>query len=251
MITCLLFILLLLAISLLIFKCHKSGVLLSFVMLMGFLLMGNGVIPSIMLKHLQDPFAIETIPVWKSNNTIILLGGGTVSAATHVEPSIIAYSRIVKTAELYLHCISHGKKCEIIISGGDAAKTKQSEAEVYQDSLIQLGVKKENIILESHSMNTYQNAEFTSELLQQHHTDQAILVTSGIHMKRSLLYFANFGVTGVPVAADYLSAPLTIIPIGYNFAMADFAIHEYAGILRLHIYNYLGWNVQSQKAGAS
>jgi hypothetical protein len=35
---------------------------------------------------------------------------------------------------------------------------------------------------------------------------------------------------------------MSILPTGYNFAIADLVVHEYIGILRYYIYNLLGWN---------
>jgi hypothetical protein len=33
-----------------------------------------------------------------------------------------------------------------------------------------------------------------------------------------------------------------VVPLAYNFAVADIALHEYLGIMRYHVYNALGWN---------
>ena len=43
---------------------------------------------------------------------------------------------------------------------------------------------------------------------------------------------------------------LSWLPLSYNFAMADLALHEYTGIVRYHVYNAMGWNVQATKPGA-
>ena len=44
------------------------------------------------------------------------------------------------------------------------------------------------------------------------------------------------------VIANAGSRLLSILPIGYNFAVADLAAHDYIGMLRYYIYNFLGWN---------
>jgi hypothetical protein len=41
---------------------------------------------------------------------------------------------------------------------------------------------------------------------------------------------------------DYIVPQMSILPIGYNLAIADFAAHEYIGTLRYYLYNLLGWN---------
>jgi len=176
-------------------------------------------------------------------------GANKLTGNNVVKPTIMAYSRINAAARLYFDCKNNHKRCEIIISGGDALKVGQSEAVVYQKELIELGVNNADIILEPNSLNTYKNAEFTSAILKKDQFDQIILITSGIHLSRSLLYFNHFGIDAKPAVSEYLMAQITIIPIGYNFAMADFALHEYLGIMRFHIYNVFGWNKEVSSPG--
>jgi uncharacterized SAM-binding protein YcdF (DUF218 family) len=218
--------------------------------LLGFTLLcfwsiSSGMIASLLLYELQAPFNRQLLmPQWSTSNAIILLGAGTTSETNidNIRPSIMAYSRINETARLYLNCIKSQQVCKVIISGGDALKVGISEAVVYQKSLLQLGVHARDIILEANSLNTYQNAEFTSAILKMNKFDQLLLVTSGVHMKRSLLYFKHFAISLQPAVADYMVAYPSFMPHGYHFALTDFAVHEYLGIARLHLYNLLGWN---------
>jgi hypothetical protein len=76
------------------------------------------------------------------------------------------------------------------------------------------------------------------------------LVTSGIHLRRSILYFKRFGIRGQPVRADYISATSSATPLSYNFLLADLAIHEYAGVLRYFVYERMGWNASAEHAGS-
>lgn len=244
MATLLIAILIIIAIGLTYFKCYRTSVATLMTILVLVIAIGNGFIPSLLLKHLQSSFVDLPEPNWKNKNVIVLLGAGALKLpATHRwQPTIMAYSRINAAAQLYLACIKDHKQCTIIVSGGDALKVGKSEAEVYEKTLLDLGVKASDIILEANSMNTFQNAQFTSAILKKMNFDQVILVTSGIHLRRSLRYFSHFAITATPALADYLTAPITVIPIGYNFAMTDFAVHEYLGIVRNVVYSYLGWN---------
>jgi len=108
--------------------------------------------------------------------------------------------------------------------------------------MVQLGAADTDILLERRSMNTFQNAEFTEAILRQQRFDKLFLVTSGLHLPRALLYFSYFGIYPTPCAADYIVPQMSIFPIGYNFTIADLAAHEYIGMLRYYIYNFLGWN---------
>jgi len=244
-------ILLILSISLLIFKRRVIGIGILLVAISCYFIVGSGWLPSLLFSQLQTPFVNLPEPEWKNHNAIVLLGAGAVKLpqSAQINPTMMAYSRIYKTASLYLSCIKQ-HKCTIIVSGGDALHTGKSEAEVYRDALIQLGINNADIQLENKSMNTYKNAQFTSTILKQGQFDQVVLVTSGFHLKRSLLYFSHFGIEPKPALADYLTAIMTLLPIGYNFALADFAIHEYLGCAQFYLYQFLGWNRNPSIPGA-
>jgi uncharacterized SAM-binding protein YcdF (DUF218 family) len=251
MVTFFILILLIIAIFLAISRHIKACISTLIFALVCFFAIGNGLVPLILLKQLQTPFVDLPKPEWKSQNAIVLLGAGAIKLPTTnaIKPTIMAYSRIHETARLYLECAKDHHQCTIIISGGDALKIGKSEAIVYRDALLSLGINNSDIELETNSMNTYKNAEFTSNILKKNQYSQVILVTSGIHLKRALLYFSNFGINAKPALADYLTPQFAVIPLGYNFAVTDFAIHEYLGIARFYFYNFLGWNKNVSVSG--
>jgi uncharacterized SAM-binding protein YcdF (DUF218 family) len=204
---------------------------------------GSGLIPSLLIETLQSKSVVEG-PAWGERNVVIVLGDGTVRLPSQslVRPSIVAYSRILEAIQLYLLARKSDRQCTILISGGDASGTGVTEADNYRAAMVQLGVADTDILLERRSMNTFQNAEFTEAILREQRFDKLFLVTSGLHLPRALLYFSYFSVYPTPCAADYIVPPISILPTGYNFTIADLAIHEYIGILRYYIYNFLGWN---------
>jgi uncharacterized SAM-binding protein YcdF (DUF218 family) len=244
MTTLFIFLMMLITIWLYLAKRRKAFIVTSAISVLGFIMFGDGIFSSFTLNYLELGGKSQSNPAWKNNNAIILLGAGSVSTPVsgEIKPTVLAYSRINETAKLYSSCIKSVHQCSIIISGGDASKTGTPEAVVYKNELIALGVKNSDITLEKESKNTYENAKFTTKILQQKSFDNILLVTSGMHMRRSLLYFSNFGTHCIPAAADYMSPIISKIPLGYNFAVSDFILHEYFGILRLHVYNFLGWN---------
>jgi uncharacterized SAM-binding protein YcdF (DUF218 family) len=162
----------------------------------------------------------------------------------------IVYGRIVKTLVLYLQCKRNGKVCIVIVSGGDPHKLGVSEAKVYGAVLVKAGVDPADLVMEGRSLNTWQNAQFCAAWLNDHPQDQVILVTSGLHLRRSILYFAHFGVHAVPEPGDYVGAALAPLPLSFNFVLMDLALHEYAGLVRYHVYEMLGWNIKAERPGA-
>lgn len=238
---------LLLAVIALIFKWQKTVVTLFLIIFSYIFLIGDGLLPKIVLTSLQAPYVALPHPVWKKSNGIILLGAGLIQLPDHqgVSPTIIADSRINKAASLYQACNSTHNHCTIIISGGDILHLGITESATYQNQLIHLGVKKTDILLEAQSVNTYQNAVMTKKLLSSYSFDQLFLVTSGVHLKRASLLFLKNDVMTKPVMADYMQAQCSWLPKAFNFVILDSAIHEYLGIAEFYVYEWMGWNVKA------
>lgn len=236
-----------------IFNYRKAYIISFLITIIIFLGIGCGIFSSLTLNNLESPSESFTQLHWAKRNAIVVLGAGSVmlSKINILKPTVLAYSRINETANLYFSCKKTGNACNVIISGGDASRTGKPEAIIYQQELLNLGVNNSDIILEQYSTNTYKNAEFTSAILKSKSFDNVFLVTSGLHMRRALMYFSHFGIYAIPARSDYVAPIILAIPIGYNFAISDFIMHEYIGIMRFHIYNYFGWNVKTTSPEAS
>jgi uncharacterized SAM-binding protein YcdF (DUF218 family) len=216
-----------------------------------FFAVGSGPLPWWLLRQLQRPY-VATAPVdWVANNVIVLLTSGTVRVAGgHVlEPQWIAYGRIVQAATLYRQCKATSQDCKLLVSGGDSQHHGEAEAVVYGAVLRRLGVDATDLLFESHSMNTWQNAQFSRPLLKALGAQHVLLVTSGTHLPRASLYFAHFGIATIPVRADYLAPQMSWVPQSYNFSVTDIAVHEYLGMALYHLYNAMGWNVAATQPG--
>jgi uncharacterized SAM-binding protein YcdF (DUF218 family) len=223
---------------------RRATVIAIMAVLTAFEAVGSGLVPSLLLEMLQSTSIVQDDPAWGELNVIIVLGDGTARLPSQsiVKPSILAYSRILEATRLYILAKKTDHQCTILISGGDASGTGVTEADDYRAEMVQLGVADTDILLERRSMNTFQNAEFTKAILREQRFDKLFLVTSGVHLPRALLYFSYFSIFPTPCAADYIVPPLSLLPIGYNFTITDLAAHEYIGMLRYYIYNFLGWN---------
>jgi uncharacterized SAM-binding protein YcdF (DUF218 family) len=230
-------------------RCSRVLLVLALLLLLA---VGCGPLPIALLTQLQSDYAVDAPIAWGQRNAIVLLGAGTVRVADsgQVEASLFAYGRIGKTAALYRACRQSGRQCKVEVSGGDARGLGKSEAAIYVENLRQLGVDAADLLLESRSMNTWQNAEFSTPLLKAYGADHVVLVSSGFHLRRGMLYFTHFGIPATPVRADYVGGELSWLPLSYNFTMADVALHEYVGITRYRWYNAMGWNVQATRPGA-
>ncbi|MGF6711676.1 uncharacterized SAM-binding protein YcdF (DUF218 family) [Luteibacter sp. W1I16] len=235
-------ILLAIGLVLLVRRRSRGGAIIAVLALAWLFFAGCGPLTGMLLGRLQAGFAPD-VAQWGQRNAIILLGAGTVrSGAGAIEPSLYANGRILRAAELYRSCKATGADCKVEVSGGDAMKLNQAEADVYAVTLDRLGVPRADLMLEARSMNTFQNAQFSKPLLMAYGADKVVLVSSAVHLKRAVLYFAHFGIRGEAVRGDYVTARYDWLPTSENLSFADFAIHEYIGVARYHFYNAMGWN---------
>lgn len=217
---------------------HKLMVeILGTALLTGILAIGSGVVPALLLDALEAEYPPIVTPHFGLDNAIVLLGAGEVKPpfANQVLPSWIAYSRIFEAARLYSLCKKAQQNCIIYITGGDTIAASMAQAQVYKKALLDVGVNPKDMVLETKSMNTYENAKFTTPFLRKKHDVKIFLVTSAIHLKRAFLYFTHFEIAAIPAAADVITPHFSYIPLSYNFAITDFALHEYVGIARYYV----------------
>ena len=205
---------------------------------------GCGPVPAWLMRGLQGDYAATPAPQWQARNAIVLLGAGTFRDPAHgtLEPAFFANGRILATVAQYQSCHAAGGDCKVLASGGDALHYGAAEATVYRDWLVRAGVPASDILLEDRSLSTWHNAQFSKPILDAYRPQHTVLITSGLHMRRSLLYFAHFGIEPQPVRGDLIEPLWSFYPLSWNFTVADAALHEYVGIARYHVYNALGWN---------
>ena len=189
-----------------------------------------------------------------SGQVLVVLGGGTEPASpprTTVEING-AGDRVLYAAELY----REGKAPFILLSGGDIEWLSSGSTTPAQDMaalLVQMGVPESALWLENESKNTYENALYAKEFLDEQNINQILLVTSAMHMPRAVALFEKqgFEVTPLPVdfsVTDSISASssegnivgklIDIMPTASNLALTTNAMKEYLGYF---IYKLQGW----------
>lgn len=202
---------------------------------------------SLELKYLPP----QEIP---SAEVMVVLGGGTEPASpprTTVEVNG-AGDRVLYAAELY----KEGKAEHILLSGGEIewlGSGSSTPAEDMATLLIQVGVPESALWLETESKNTYENALYAKELLDEQDIHQILLVTSALHMPRAVALFEKQGFEVIPLPVDFsvtdsltatsgeasfISKLLDIMPSASNLALTTNAMKEYLGYF---IYKLQGW----------
>jgi uncharacterized SAM-binding protein YcdF (DUF218 family) len=89
--------------------------------------------------------------------------------------------------------------------------------------------------VEGRSSNTAQNAEYSARILQQNGIQRVLLVTHAIHMRRSVMAFAQAGLAVIPAPTMFFSAggdpyhPRNFIPGVEGLRRSQYAIYEWLG----------------------
>jgi uncharacterized SAM-binding protein YcdF (DUF218 family) len=213
---------------------------------------GSGLLASWLLIPLQAPYATRPKVTWTQRNAIVILGVGTsrIAATGEVVPMVFAGNRLIEGYALYRECKQSGGDCKLIVSGGDPFRNGVAEAKAYGDVLLGMGVDRSDLMLETRSMNTWQNAQFVQPMVKAYGPQRLVLVTAAVHMRRSQKFFQHFGMDALPVRADYAEARLTWFPNGWNVALTEAALHEYVGVMTYYMYNAMGWNAPPSRYGA-
>lgn len=199
--------------------------------LVGVILAGCGTLPNLLLRGWQQPYAHRPVIDWAPVNVIVLLTAtSTNPPAGTPEPGNVGWARVAEAAALYHDCHAAPRRCTVLVTGGDTPTSDRPLAVAYADSLQGLGVARADLVLESRSRTTWQNAEFTQPLLVRLHAGRVVMVSSALHLRRAMFVFRHFGVDPVPVRADYTRVAWSVLPSAANLALTDRALHEYLGM---------------------
>lgn len=183
---------------------------------------------------------------------IVILGGATKSAFAP-RPAVDLSEegdRVFYGAQLY----REGKAPLVIASGGrvEWRGGGSPESEDMVSILEALGVPKSAVLQDPTSLNTYQNAVNVRQILQQRGIRRVLLVTSALHMPRSVLIFKRQKIDAIPAPTDFLvtqseidepssSLPamlLNFFPDADRLHRSTKALKEYIG---LAVYRLRGW----------
>jgi uncharacterized SAM-binding protein YcdF (DUF218 family) len=183
---------------------------------------------------------------------IVVLGGG-IRPEDFPRPWIDVMEsgdRVLHGAQLYLA----GKAPLLIMSGGriDWKGAGSPESSDMAKLAIALGVPQAAIAEDPTSLNTYENAVNVQGILQQRQINRVLLVTSALHMPRSLAIFKRLGIEAIPAPTDFLvsrqrlkeisgsrkAIALNLLPEASNLADVSRVLKEYLG---LFVYRLRGW----------
>jgi uncharacterized SAM-binding protein YcdF (DUF218 family) len=196
---------------------------------------------------LLRPLENSTIPLKHQNELIekdkldeyamIILTGGMVegspaAGAYNAEIGEISLARLYGGFKIY-----QDYPVDIFVSGGMTLGKRDtfSIARVMKEVLVSWGIDPDKILLEENSRTTLENAVYTLDKLAEKKYRGMILVTSALHMKRSLQLFQNQEMEVIPAPVNYIFEEnpyfITFFPNIFSFEHNVRALHEWIGIL--------------------
>jgi len=197
---------LLILISSIIFKKRRRKLLILSVSLFWFF--SNGFIADIAYR-LWEEDVISANDIEKTYDYGIILGGfsGFDNTKERVEFNECG-DRLFYGIQLY----EMGVIGKIIVSGGNGQLINEGylEADWSKEFLIKCGIPSEDIIIENKSRNTWENAKYTSDILENKGKKNLLLITSAWHMKRAAFCFNKNNMDVDQFSTDYTQSNISL-----------------------------------------
>jgi uncharacterized SAM-binding protein YcdF (DUF218 family) len=179
-------------------------------------------------------------------DVVVVLGGG---ARTFSEDDLVvgvlSNSSILRALEGARVAKLIGARL-VIASGGiptsQRRRQRKPESEMIRNMLVEAGVPPDRVIQETDSRNTRDEARLVRSMLGSRGVQRFVLVTSAMHMRRSLAVFRAHGLhpvaSAAPMRSDDTAGTSWWLPNSDSLTLVDESIYEYAASL---YYWWEGW----------
>ena len=208
-----------------------AGILLLFVV--GVTPLGPNLLASLENRY-QRPAELP-----KQITGIIILGGtfdGELSAARNTLAVNDNMERVIEGLRL----ARHYPLAIAVFSGGEGRLMKQRRPESREIMrwMSETGYSLDDFVFEEESRNTWENIQFTQDMINPGPQEIWIVVTSAYHMPRAMTMFDKLGWAGtiIPWPVDYRTdGKMRWLPnrfdVAGNVYKTDLAVHEFTGMM--------------------
>lgn len=142
------------------------------------------------------PNNIAELNTSTSYDVIVVLGGG-------VAPDCQLFDSMQARMDAAIHLLEQKKSTKLILSGGAPGGNFQClESEAMRQYALTQNVADEIIIKESESLNTYQNAYNTVQIMKLRGLKKALIVTTDFHIKRANVIFNEYNIEHQMIVAN-------------------------------------------------
>jgi uncharacterized SAM-binding protein YcdF (DUF218 family) len=189
-------------------------------------------VPRVDAKTLRPPY-----------DAVIVLSG-----TLHTQLAQQGYIEFTEAADRILTGIlfvQQGLGKTLLMSGGTGNLFDQrtSEARLLKVFALQLGLRDDQVLVEAHSRNTYENALHTANMLRAHQLHHTLLITSASHMRRAVATFHKQGIFPDTYPVDYQAAdivtPFSFVPSASGVKKVTAVLHELIGLITYRVQGYI------------
>ncbi len=213
------------------------------------MIFGNGFLANEAMLQWEIP-PTDPISITQPFDVGIILTGGMILNKESTQNEIFSdktADRFIQPLRLY----KAGKLKKILISGGNTdliiiREDVINETLKVAQLLEELGVKKEDILLETKARNTRENALYSIEILKKNPQlgSRYILFTSAFHLRRAEGCFEKVGLKITPYGTAYIAKARSftinnlILPREENMDISYHFVHEIMGYI---VYKIMGY----------
>jgi len=176
----------------------------------------------------------------------IILGGGMIQKDQQTNRLIFRANtdRFLQALDLY----KHGRIKKMLISGGAGHLIYRNilEASLLKSYLVKVGIPEQDILVDSLSDNTHQNAINTAKILKNgQYGSKYLLITSSSHMRRAIACYDKQGLICTPYPTNKMTGRRVysfqhlFIPEIRSLLFYDTLIHECLGYTVYKIMGYV------------
>lgn len=196
-----------------------------------FLVLSFKPFPDMLLQRLEYKYPpVLSVKEISDANWVVVLGGGHTTDPKLPATGQISATALIRLVEgIRLHRLIPDSK--LLLSGGgafDPVPEAKTMAQIAQS----LGINKQDLILESLSKDTKDEARLIKDIVG---SKKFLLVTSASHMPRSMAIFMKEGLHPIPAPTGHLvkeipcTGPSCFFPSPGNLEKAQCAVYEYMG----------------------
>lgn len=232
------FMIFLVAFVFLIFHWQRTGLVFMAVGLLVFVVFGLPFIPNFLIGQLENQYA--PAKPRSAVHYIVVLGAGMTHSPNRpmdMQLSTVSMLRLIESVRIYKSL----PQAKLVISGGKTidqyleAKGREQIAEL-------LSIPESDIVTLPAALNTNQEARFTAKVVGQ---NPFYLVTSAVHMARSMALFNKQGLNPIAAPANYIVHPgkrywyRKVIPTSGSWVKVTIYFYEKVGLAWAWLRGYV------------
>lgn len=211
---------------------QKTGKIIITIGVITLVALSYGVASEILLRPLEYKYPpLADVSPFSDVEWVVVLSGGHSPDAQLPITGQLSCASLVRLAEgIRIH--RKLLKSKLILSGGNVFNSK-TEAKVMSDVAVALGMDPKNIIQESESKDTKDQARFIRKIVGD---SRFVLVTSAPHMPRSMALFLKKGMRPIPAPIGHKVkkrqkiTPNIFYPSVGRIEKTEQAVYEYLGL---------------------